>query len=63
MTIPTGLAWPLGCLALLGLVVAVFTIGDWLYRIVRAVSRWWSRVGRAIDDARDARDAERRTWK
>jgi hypothetical protein len=39
MTISTLWAWPLGCLALLGLAVAVFTIEDWLYRIVRAVSR------------------------
>lgn len=39
MTIPPLWAWPLGCLALIGLAVAVFTIEEWLSRIVRAVSR------------------------
>jgi hypothetical protein len=39
VTIPILWAWPLGCLALLGLAVAVFTIEDWLYQLSRAVVR------------------------
>ena len=35
MTIPPLWAWPLGCLALLGLVVAVFTVEEWVYRVLR----------------------------
>lgn len=35
MTIPTPYLWPLGCLAMIGLVHAVFAIEEVVYKIMR----------------------------
>jgi hypothetical protein len=47
MTIPVMYLWPLGCLAMIGLVHAVFAIEDLLHHIVHrsidAVQRWRDR--------------------
>jgi hypothetical protein len=34
MTIPTPYLWPLGCLAMIGLVHAVFAIEEMIYRVL-----------------------------
>ena len=39
MTIPTPYLWPLGCLAMIGLVHAVFAIEEMLYEIINTIRR------------------------
>ena len=39
MTIPTPYLWPLGCLAMIGLVHAVFAIEEMLYQIAQRIFR------------------------
>mgnify|MGYP003646286622 CR=1 FL=1 len=39
MTIPTPYLWPLGCLAMIGLIHAVFAIEEMLYEIINTIRR------------------------
>ena len=40
MTIPTPYLWPLGCLAMIGLVHAVFAIEEVVHQTVRRLRVW-----------------------
>jgi hypothetical protein len=52
MTIPTPYLWPLGCLAMIGLVHAVFAIEEMVYKIMKkpidAAERWKERRGQSV---------------